>query len=150
MEEVTVYDDTILNWFSGNSKKKYDLRYGENPHQKAIALVSNDKFTQLSGDKKLSYNNLLDLDAGIKIAYGIKTNNNICTIIKHNTPCGASIRKTQTECYQQALAGDPVSSFGEIVCFNKTEYKKTASLLINNHSDIISPPNFNHKQIKNL
>ena len=52
------------NWFDGKITKKYELRYGENPHQKAVALVNNNKFSQLSGDKKLSYNNLLDLDAG--------------------------------------------------------------------------------------
>ena len=148
IEEVTGYDNAILNWFSGNAKKKYDLRYGENPHQKAIALIGNDKFTQLSGDKKLSYNNILDLDAGIKIAYGIKTNNNICAIIKHNTPCGASIRKTQTECYQKALAGDPVSAFGGIVCFNKKVDKKTASILIRNFYEVISAPSFEKEAIK--
>ena len=81
IRQVANYDNAILNWFDGNMKDDYELRYGENPHQNARALVNNDKFAQLSGDKKLSYNNLLDLDAAVKIAYGVNTKNNICAII---------------------------------------------------------------------
>jgi phosphoribosylaminoimidazolecarboxamide formyltransferase/IMP cyclohydrolase len=102
------------------------LRYGENPHQKAIALINNKSFTQISGQKKLSYNNLLDLDAAINIAYGSITNENICTIIKHNIPCGGAIKKTQKESYKKALTGDPLSAFGGIVAFNKKLSANTA------------------------
>ncbi len=142
IKQITDYDKAIHNWFSGNTTKKYDLRYGENPHQKALAFVNDDKFSQLSGDKKLSYNNLLDLDAGIKIAYGVNTKKHICSIIKHNTPCGASIGRTQTECYNKALEGDPVSAFGGIVCFNKSITKKIAKLLVKSFYEVIAAPSF--------
>ena len=142
IQQVASYDNAIFNWFDGNTKDEYELRYGENPHQNAKAIVNNDKFTQLSGDKKLSYNNLLDLDAAVKIAYGVNTKNNICTIIKHNTPCGAAIEKKQTRCYEKALAGDPLSAFGGIVSFNKKVSKKTAELLKKNFYEVISAPSY--------
>ena len=142
IKKITDYDSAIFNWFSGNTRKKYELRYGENPHQKAIAFVNDEKFSQLSGAKKLSYNNLLDLDAGIKITYAVNTKNYICTIIKHNTPCGASIGKTQTACYHKALEGDPVSAFGGIVCFNKKITKKMAKVLVKNFYEVIAAPSF--------
>ena len=142
IQQVTNYDNAISNWFDGNTKNEYELRYGENPHQNARAFVNNDRFAQLSGDKKLSYNNLLDLDAAVKIAYGVNTKNNICAIIKHNTPCGAAIGKIQTECYTKALAGDPLSAFGGIVSFNKKVSKKTAGLLLKNFYEVISAPSY--------
>ena len=74
---IANYDNKIFNWLDGNTTREYELRYGENPHQKAVAKINDNSFSQLSGNKKLSYNNLLDLDAAIKISFGIKTKNNI-------------------------------------------------------------------------
>ena len=82
------------------------------------------------------------MDAGIKIAYGVNTKKHICSIIKHNTPCGASIGRTQTECYYKALEGDPVSAFGGIVCFNKSITKKIAKLLVKSFYEVIAAPSF--------
>ena len=104
MKHITKYDIAISNWFDGNENEEYSLRYGENPQQKAFALINNNKFKQLSGDKKLSYNNLLDLDAAVTIAYLVKTNKHICTIVKHNIPCGASIENSQIKSYTNALS----------------------------------------------
>ena len=73
MNQITNYDIAISNWFQGIYYDKYPLRYGENPQQKATALIEGNQFKQLSGEKKLSYNNLLDLDAAVTIAYEIKT-----------------------------------------------------------------------------
>ena len=95
IQHVTQYDIAIANWFQGVRTEEYPLRYGENPQQKAVALVNDKSFTQLSGEKRLSYNNLLDLDAAINIAYNTKSKENICTIIKHNIPCGGAITKSQ-------------------------------------------------------
>ena len=92
--------------------------------------------------KKLSYNNLLDLDAAINIAYGSKTNENICTIIKHNIPCGGAIKKTQKKSYAQALMGDPLSAFGGIVAFNKRLSTSTARLLVKDFYEVIAAPDF--------
>ena len=150
IQQVANYDDNIFNWFDGNTTRKYELRYGENPHQNALAYVNNSKFSQLSGDKKLSYNNLLDLDAAVKIAHGVKTKDYICTIVKHNTPCGASLGKTQIESYKKALAGDPVSAFGGIVAFNKKVDIKTANLLTKNFYEVIAAPSYEKDAIKIL
>ena len=69
MRQITKYDIAISNWFEGKNNEEYPLRYGENPQQKAVAVIDKKRFRQLSGEKKLSYNNLLDLDAAVKIAY---------------------------------------------------------------------------------
>ena len=94
IDHITKYDLEISNWFNGKSSTIYPLRYGENPQQKASAIIDNNKFSQISGTKKLSYNNLLDIDAGVQLTYGFKTKSNICTIIKHGNPCGASLKKS--------------------------------------------------------
>ena len=129
IDHITKYDLEISNWFKGKSSTMYPLRYGENPQQKASAIIDNNKFSQISGAKKLSYNNLLDIDAGVQLTYGFKTKSNICTIIKHGTPCGASL-KNQAESYLKALAGDPLSAFGGVIAFNQILKEQTAKLLI--------------------
>ncbi len=139
---VTNYDIAISNWFQGTYYEEYQLRYGENPQQKATALIDNNKFKQLSGDKKLSYNNFLDLDAAVTIAYDTNSNRNICTIIKHNVPCGASIEDTQLRSYKNALAGDPISAFGGTIAFNKKVSVQTAQSLIKNFYEVIAAPGF--------
>ena len=147
IQQITEYDVSISNWFQGIQTEEYPLRYGENPQQKAIALINNKSFTQIGGQKKLSYNNLLDLDAAINIAYGSKTNENICTIIKHNIPCGGAIKKTQKESYEKALKGDPLSAFGGIVAFNKKLSIKTAKLLVRNFYEVIAAPDFDKEAL---
>ena len=147
---IANYDNKIFNWLDGNTTREYELRYGENPHQKAVAKINDNSFSQLSGNKKLSYNNLLDLDAAIKISFGIKTKNNICSIIKHNTPCGASIGKIQANCYNKALAGDKVSAYGGIVSFNKKINKKTATLLIKSFYEVIAAPSYEREALSIL
>ena len=150
MEEVTKYDIAISNWFQGSHFEEYPLRYGENPQQKATALIINNRLKQLSGEKKLSYNNLLDLDVAITIAYESESNKFICTIIKHNIPCGASIENTQVKSYKNALAGDPVSAFGGIVAFNKKITVHTAKNLIKNFYEVIAAPDFEKEALKIL
>jgi phosphoribosylaminoimidazolecarboxamide formyltransferase/IMP cyclohydrolase len=122
IKHVTNYDIAISNWFQNTYHEEYPLRYGENPHQKATALISNNKFKQLSGEKKLSYNNLLDLDAAVTIAYDTNSN-------KHKS-------------YKSALASDPVSAFGGIVAFNKKINVKTAKKLVENFYEVVAAPDF--------
>ena len=142
IKKVTDYDIAISNWFQGSYYEHYQLRYGENPQQKATALIANNKFKQLSGEKRLSYNNLLDLDAAVRIAYNSNSTEYICTIIKHNIPCGASIEDTQIKSYKNALASDPVSAFGGIVAFNKRINVQTAKILIKNFYEVVAAPDF--------
>ncbi len=150
MNQIAKYDLAISNWLQNKYEMEYPLRYGENPQQKASALVMKNAFEQLSGNKKLSYNNLLDLDAATAIAYRTKTNKHICTIVKHNIPCGASIESTQIKSYTSAFAGDPVSAFGGIVAFNKKINLLTAKNLIQNFYEIVVAPDFDKNAIKIL
>ena len=150
IDHITRYDLEISNWFEGKSSTIYPLRYGENPQQKASAIIDNNQFSQISGDKKLSYNNLLDIDAGVNLTYGFKTKGNICTIIKHGTPCGASLKKDQAQSYLKAFAGDPLSSFGGVVAFNQKLKKQTAELVIKNFYEVVTAPEFENGALKLL
>ncbi len=150
IQHVTQYDIAIANWFQGVKTEEYPLRYGENPQQKAVALVNDKSFTQLSGEKKLSYNNLLDLDAAINIAYNTKSKENICAIIKHNIPCGGAITKSQKESYTKALAGDPLSAFGGIIAFNQKLTSATARQIVKNFYEVVAAPDFEKDAINIL
>jgi len=150
LQHITQYDIAISNWFQGIKTDEYPLRYGENPQQKAVALVNDNSFVQVGGAKKLSYNNLLDLDAAINIAYNSSSNENICTIVKHNIPCGGSIKRKQKDSYLKALAGDPLSAFGGIVAFNQKLTLETAKLLIKNFYEVVAAPGFEKNVIKLL
>ena len=150
LQHVTQYDMAINNWFQGVTTEEYPLRYGENPQQKAVALINNKSFVQLGGEKKLSYNNLLDLDAAINIAYNSSSKENICTIIKHNIPCGGAIKKKQQDSYLKALAGDPISAFGGIIAFNQKLTIDTAKHISKNFYEVVAAPNFEKEALRIL
>ncbi|HXO39484.1 MAG TPA: bifunctional phosphoribosylaminoimidazolecarboxamide formyltransferase/IMP cyclohydrolase [Candidatus Acidoferrum sp.] len=101
--------------------KAMDLRYGENPHQRAAmysdgsgAGVANGK--QLQG-KELSFNNIVDLQAAWDLAQEFEET--ACAIIKHTNPSGASTGKTLVEAYMRAKETDPVSAFGGVIGVNR-------------------------------
>src|SRR5882672_4499367 len=102
-------------------QKTMDLRYGENPHQKA-AMYSDGSgqgvanASQLQG-KELSYNNIVDLQAAWDLAQDF--DETVCTIIKHTNPCGVATAKTLAEAYLRALECDPVSAFGGVIGVNR-------------------------------
>ena len=150
MEQITKYDIAISKWFQGVEDEEYLLRYGENPQQTATALIQKNKFKQLSGKKRLSYNNLLDLNAALTIAYSTVSNKHICIIIKHNIPCGAAIETSQIKSYMNALAGDPVSAFGGIIVFNKKVTGVTAKNLLKNFYEVVAAPDFDIEALKIL
>ena len=106
-----------------------DLRYGENPHQKAAmygdgsgAGVANGR--QLQG-KELSYNNIVDLQAAWDLAREFQEP--ACAIIKHTNPCGVGTGKTLVEAYLKALEADPLSAFGGVIGFNREIDAETAN-----------------------
>ena len=111
------YDTAIYNYFAGN--KITPLRYGENPHQEASFVGDLDAlFTKHQG-KELSYNNLLDVDAAFNLVNDFPKDRAVFAIIKHNNACGIAIRSSVKEAYDTALACDPVSAFGGILCSNQ-------------------------------
>ncbi len=120
--------------------KKQPLRYGENPHQQAGFYVGHDvPWQQLQG-KELSYNNLLDLDAAIRVAADFEEP--VCAIFKHTNPCGVACGDNQLENLQQAIATDPVSHFGGIISFNRPVETATAEAMAKNFYEIIVAPDF--------
>ena len=124
--ESSHYDSAIYNWFSRDDEQRElricesgatALRYGENPHQKGMFYGDLEAlFEQLHG-KELSYNNLLDLEAGLTLIREFDTPT--FAILKHNNPCGIASRPTVKEAYLAALAGDPVSAFGGVLICNR-------------------------------
>ncbi len=105
-------------------KKLQDLRYGENPHQKAAFYIDESvvepglgKVEFLHG-KELSFNNIFDLDSGLNIAK--EFDESVAVIVKHANPCGVGRDKTSvSKAFEFALASDPLSAFGGIVVLNR-------------------------------
>lgn len=119
------YDTAIFNWFDNNNFNEFKvsknkstvLRYGENPHQKALYFGDFDEmFTKLHG-KEISYNNLLDIDAAANLISEFAETT--VAILKHNNACGIASRPSLTDAWKDALAADPVSAFGGIIVANK-------------------------------
>jgi phosphoribosylaminoimidazolecarboxamide formyltransferase/IMP cyclohydrolase len=124
------------------------LRYGENPDQ-AAAFYGLTGFhgglaglTQLHG-KELSYNNLLDLDGSLQALspFAFSPKPAVC-IIKHTTPCGLALGDTLEEAYRKALATDPVSAFGSVICVNRGLDADTARALSELFVECIVAPSF--------
>ena len=111
--ESSHYDTAIHNWFA----PAMALRYGENPHQKGWFNGNLDALFEKLHGKELSYNNLLDLDAGLNLIR--EFNEPTFVILKHNNPCGIACRSTVKEAYLAALASDPVSAFGGVLVCNR-------------------------------
>ena len=119
----------------------HHLRYGENSHQAAALYVdpsSNQGETlvtaMVEGGKEMSYNNYSDADATLRLCRSLSTDEwpetpHACVIVKHNNPCGAALGKTQLEAYEAALASDPESAFGSIICVNEPVTNEFAKAL---------------------
>jgi phosphoribosylaminoimidazolecarboxamide formyltransferase / IMP cyclohydrolase len=120
-----------------------DLRYGENPHQKA-ALYSNRLggiagAEQLQG-KELSYNNLVDLDAAWQLIR--EFDKPTSAIIKHTNPCGCAEGSTLAESYRRTFEADPVSAFGGVLAFNRAVDRDTAQEIVKTFVEAIAAPGF--------
>ncbi len=127
------FPDTLTLQFH----KKEDLRYGENPHQKAAFYTETSpppcsiaNAHQHQG-KALSYNNILDTNAALECVK-LLGNTQACVILKHANPCGAAIATTQQDAYKRAFATDPTSAFGGIIAFNQPVSANTAKLILEN------------------
>jgi phosphoribosylaminoimidazolecarboxamide formyltransferase/IMP cyclohydrolase len=146
---VSSYDRAISAYFDGSPEvapesdlpqrieisltKTADLRYGENPHQRAAIYRDDDCQTislvnakQLAG-KELSYNNYSDLDAVLGMILDFE--DPFACVVKHANPCGAATAATLDKAYADALASDPMSAFGSIIGLNRVVDMDTAKLL---------------------
>ncbi len=125
-------------------RKQMDLRYGENPHQKA-AMYADDSGSgvahakQVQG-KELSYNNIVDLQAAWDLAS--EFDETVCAIIKHTNPCGTATGKTLAEAYVRALECDPVSAFGGVIGVNRPVDAAAAAEMAKLFLEVIAAPSF--------
>ncbi|PID28225.1 MAG: bifunctional phosphoribosylaminoimidazolecarboxamide formyltransferase/inosine monophosphate cyclohydrolase [Candidatus Cloacimonadota bacterium] len=138
----SVSGDSINPEFRAVASLKEELRYGENPHQKAgfYQKGKNELWKQLHG-KPLSYNNFQDMDAALNIISKFTELPSVA-IIKHTNPCGISQAENLTEAYQKAFATDTLSPFGGIVIVNRPLDMTTALEINKIFTEIILAPDF--------
>ena len=157
---TALYDAAISNYFSGQREpadpfpehllfafeKQGALRYGENPHQRAAlyrdrlasveALID---FDQLQG-KELSFNNLLDADAAVRLARDFR--GPAAVIVKHNNPCGVAIGDSVLEAFGRAYACDPLAAFGGIIAIRGIVDGALASLVLQHFVEAVAADDF--------
>ena len=140
--------------FSLVFEKEHNLRYGENPHQKAsLFKIKSPKFTgfdydQVSG-KELSFNNIVDSDSALSCVKQFKKP--ACVIVKHANPCGVAEGKDIHDAYNSAYKTDPTSAFGGIIAFNKKlDSKLLLKILSKQFVEVIIVPAFDKDCIKVL
>ncbi|MBV1786927.1 bifunctional phosphoribosylaminoimidazolecarboxamide formyltransferase/IMP cyclohydrolase [Marinobacterium sp. D7] len=151
-EHTAAYDGMIANYlgaviegdeevpadfprtFNTQFIKAQDMRYGENPHQRAAFYVeanpsepSVSTARQLQG-KALSYNNVADTDAALECVKPFQEP--ACVIVKHANPCGVAIGNDILEAYNRAFQTDPTSAFGGIIAFNRELDGETAKVIV--------------------
>lgn len=123
-------------------EKSSDLRYGENPHQKASVYGQQSDYIDCFHGKELSYNNYLDIDSALELMNDFKDSDPTCAIFKHTVPCGAASAETLNAAYKRAFATDKVSPFGGIVIVNKPLDMETATSIDSIFTEIILAPDF--------
>ena len=152
---TATYDSAISNWMAGSlnqdlpsmrsaaGQKILDLRYGENPHQKAALYKSAQirpgvtSAQQIQG-KPLSYNNINDTDAAFELV--AEFDQPTIAIIKHANPCGVASSNHLYHAWQDALAADPISAFGGIVAMNRQLDSETAAAIANIYTEVVIAP----------
>lgn len=166
-QHTAQYDAAISHYLSGafgadplsgeiafGGQKIQELRYGENPHQKAAfyrsgiptsGTVANAK--QLHG-KELSYNNIVDVDAAWKLVNEFAQP--AAAIIKHTNPCGTAIGETLSEAYRRAYEADSVSAFGGIIAVNRPMDKATAEQIVTTFMEAVIAPSFSEESLEIL
>jgi phosphoribosylaminoimidazolecarboxamide formyltransferase/IMP cyclohydrolase len=147
-------DETFPYRLALTFEKVQDLRYGENPHQRAAfysdlgsTLFSVAAARKLQG-KELSFNNILDLDAAWRLV--TELDEAACVIVKHTNPCGTAIGAGPLEAYERAWACDPTSAFGGIVAFNERVDAATAKKMTGQFVEAVIAPGFEKAAIEVL
>ncbi|MGA7704491.1 MAG: bifunctional phosphoribosylaminoimidazolecarboxamide formyltransferase/IMP cyclohydrolase [Solirubrobacteraceae bacterium] len=160
------YDASISTWFAQRAdedfpaqrafayEKQADLRYGENPHQRAAYYAEVGApthllagVTQLHG-KELSFNNLLDLSSARELVEDFSEP--ACAIVKHNNPCGCALGRTAQDAYERAFASDPVSAYGGVIALNRPVDLDCAQALSNQFIEVLLAPRFEPEALEVL
>jgi phosphoribosylaminoimidazolecarboxamide formyltransferase/IMP cyclohydrolase len=161
------YDSIIANWLASTSgidsggmvlnlHKALDLRYGENPHQRATLLVGKKPneasvaFAKQLHGKELSYINLLDADAALSCVK--EFDEPAACIVKHATPCGAAVADDVARAFARAFEADPLAAFGGIVALNRDVNLATAQAVtaIDKLLEVIVAPRYDDDALKLL
>ncbi len=153
------YDAAIARWFAPRAygdgfpprwasayEKALDLRYGENPHQRAAYYSEVGAPThllagvrQLHG-KELSFNNLLDLDSARRLVEDFS--DPACAIVKHNNPCGCALGRDAADAYRRAFACDPQSAFGGVIALNRPVDRAAAEAISSQFVEVLLAPRY--------
>jgi phosphoribosylaminoimidazolecarboxamide formyltransferase/IMP cyclohydrolase len=160
------YDAAIAAWFAARTyegfppsrsdayQKVSDLRYGENPHQRAAfyaragsATHLLDGVRQLHG-KELSFNNLLDLSSARELVEDFDAP--ACVIVKHNNPCGCAVAASGLEAYERAFACDPQSAYGGVIAVNRPVDRAFALELGKQFIEVLLAPGFDPEALQVL
>lgn len=155
--ETSNYDSAIFNHYNQSENlpferialnSKYELRYGENPHQTGAFWGNFDELFEKHNGKQLSYNNLLDVDAAVNMIedFGPHT----CIIIKHNNACGIATRNSALEAWNTALACDNISAFGGVIIFNSEVDAATASEINKLFFEVLIAPSYSTEALEIL
>ncbi|KAB2849530.1 MAG: bifunctional phosphoribosylaminoimidazolecarboxamide formyltransferase/IMP cyclohydrolase, partial [Sphingopyxis terrae] len=156
---TATYDSMIAQWFAFADQGKLfpetlplttrlsgELRYGENPHQKAALYLPVGpsargvaQAEQVQG-KELSYNNLNDADAALELVAEFREADPTCVIVKHANPCGVATAASLTEAYDAALKCDDVSAFGGIIAVNRPLDGATAEAISSIFTEVVCAP----------
>ena len=159
------YDAAIARWFSEREEgfpgfytrafeKVLDLSYGENPHQRAAYYAQTNARTHLLSmvsklhGRELSFNNLLDFDAGRRLIEEFEVPS--VAIVKHNNPCGCALASTPRQAYERALACDPKSAYGGVVCLNGKVDAALAARLHETFVELISARDYDEDALEIL
>ena len=141
-------DTLTVQW-----RRLYELRYGENPHQRAACYVDARSplvtaggarptvaAAEVLGGKQLSYNNLLDLDAALGLA--LELDGPAAVVVKHNNPCGVALGPDLATAYRRARDADAASAFGGIVALTREVDEATAQLLAETFLECVIAPGY--------
>lgn len=153
-EHTADYDAAISNYFTGldeldipeqlniSLEKSGDLRYGENPHQKAGVYGNQSDYIDCFHGKELSYNNYLDIEGALRLISDFKDEDPTVAIFKHTVPCGVAMASELQSAYRLAFETDKVSPFGGIVITNRALDLETAKAIDEIFTEIILAPDF--------
>jgi len=161
---TAAYEAAIAGWFADavafpdtltiSLEKVQDLRYGENPHQRAAyyrdAGVRRHLLSQVEqlGGKELSFINLYDLNGALLLVreFALPT----CVIVKHANACGVAVAATIEEAYDRALAADPLSAFGMVCVVNRDVTAPLAERISNQFADVLYAPGYDDEALEAL
>jgi len=136
-----------MNGSMQRRNKRIKLRYGENPNQESYLEIfsSSSIFDYQISGKKISYNNIIDIDSGLKcLSEFIEPT---CIIVKHTNPCGVASSKNINQAFKRSYMSDTKSAFGGIVLMNRKININLAKVLIKNFFEVIVAPSFDLKAI---